>query len=133
MKLLLRTTVIYALTLYLLSQVLTGLKIPGDILMLLLSSFVLTLMYLILRPIINIISLPLNLATFGLFSFVTNILILYLLTVFVPDVIITPFTLHSFSLAGITIPTTHFGLFGAYAIVGIMIALLSNFFRWIVK
>jgi len=133
MKFLLRNTVIYAFTLFLLPQILPGIKIEGDFLVLLISGFILTVMFLILKPIVNIISIPLNIMTLGLFSALVNVLILYLLTVFVPNISIVPFQFSGVSFAGFSIPAWHLGLFFAYFAIGIVLALISGFLRWIVR
>jgi len=133
MKFLLRNTAIYAFSLYLLPQVFSGIKISGGMPILIIGGAVLTLMLLILKPVINIISIPLNLATLGLFSALTNLLILYLLTVFVPNIAIMPFVLHRISLAGFIIPQMHLGLFSAYLVIAIGLAIISSALRWVVE
>ena len=133
MKFLLRNTVIYAFSLFLLPNAFPGLVVHGDLIIYIIGGLVLTIMYLVLKPIINIISIPLNIATLGLFSLLVNLLILYLLTVFVPNITISPFYFHGFSLLGFTIPHLHLGIFGAYVIIAIGLATISGTFRWSVQ
>lgn len=111
----------------------SGLQIHGGIIVYVIGGLVLTLMLLILKPIINIISIPLNIATLGLFSLLTNLLILYLLTVFVPNITISPFHFPGFSFFGFVIPTFGLGLFGAYLFIATGLAILSSVFRWSVE
>ena len=56
---------------------------------LLICGVILSLINAIIRPILKLISLPLIIITFGLFSFVINVLMVWLLTRFVPQLIIT--------------------------------------------
>ena len=133
MRYLLRNTVIYSLTLFLLPEAFSGLRIAGGLPVLILAGFVLTILYLIVKPILNIISFPINIITLGLFSFFTNVIILYLLTVFVPNVIVSEFTFNGFSLAGFSIPKSHLGIFEAYVVIGLSLAVFSDVFRWMIK
>lgn len=133
MKFLLRNTIIYAFSLFLLPNAFSGLQIHGDMVIYIIGGFVLTIMYLVLKPIINIISIPLNIATLGLFSLLVNLLILYLLTVFVPNITLSPFVFHGFTLLGFVIPQLRLGLFEAYVIIAIGLAFLSSTIRWSVE
>ncbi|MBU4098766.1 phage holin family protein, partial [Patescibacteria group bacterium] len=71
MKAITRAAVIYSLTLYFLPMLIPGLKITGGFLTFLMGGIALALMFLILKPILNIISFPINLVTLGLFSILT--------------------------------------------------------------
>ncbi len=133
MRYLLRNTVIYSLTLFLLPQAFSGLKIEGGFPLIVFAGFVLTLLYLIVKPILNIISFPINIITLGLFSFFTNVIILYLLTVFVPNVIVSGFTFKGLSFVGFSIPSINLGIFEAYVVIGLSMAVFSDIFRWMVK
>ncbi len=133
MRYLLRNTVIYSLTLFLLPEAFPGIKVEGGFPLLVLAGFVLTILYLIVKPILNIISFPINLITLGLFSFFTNVIILYLLTVFVPNVIVSGFTFSGWSFAGFSLPKTNLGIFEAYVVIGLSLAFFSDIFRWMVK
>lgn len=133
MKFLLRNTIIYAFSLYFLPNILKGLQIHGGFPVYLIGGLVLTIMLLILKPIINIISIPLNLATLGLFSLLTNLFILYLLTVFVPNITVSAFRFSGFTFVGFVIPSVTIGLFAAYAVIAIGLAIFSSTFRWAVE
>lgn len=54
-----------------------------SIMMALVASFVLSILNALIKPILSIISFPLTLLTFGLFSFVINALMLNLTSIFV--------------------------------------------------
>lgn len=133
MKTLFRNTVFNAISLFILTQMLSGIKVSGGIGILILSGFVLSILYVFLKPILNLLSLPLNLVTLGLFSFFTNSILLYLLTVFVPNVVISPFTFNGFTFAGFVVPVMHFGTFTAYFICAAVLSIVINFFEWLIK
>ncbi len=133
MKGILKKTIFNAISLFILSQVITGVKINGGIQTLLFSGFILALLFKVLKPILNLFSLPLNMVTLGLFSFITNAILLYLLTIFVPNVIVSQFTFNGFSFAGFIIPVIHFNTVYAFIVSAAVLSLLINFFNWLIK
>ena len=133
MKGILKRTVFNAISLFILSQVISGVKISGGIQTLLFAGFVLSLLFMLLKPILNIFSLPLNVVTLGLFSFITNAILLYLLTVFVPNIIISSFTFNGFNFAGFIIPHIKFNTIYAFIVSAAFLSLIINFFNWLIK
>ena len=133
MKSLLRNTLINAFALFLISQAISGIKISGGFESYLLAGLALSLLFLVLKPILNIISIPLNIATLGFFSVVTNIVIYYLLTVFVPSVSISDFTYPGFSYAGFIIPKIFVNIFFSFLLISAMQSFIFSFISWIMK
>jgi putative membrane protein len=133
MKNLLRNTVFNAISLYILSQIINGVKVSGGIEVLLISGLILSLLYIFIKPILNLFSLPLNMVTLGLFSFFSNAILLYVLTVLVPDVRISQFTFNGYSFAGFVIPVMHFNTLYAYVISAGALSIIINFFNWLTK
>ena len=133
MKGILKKTIFNAISLFILSQVITGVKISGGIQTLLFSGFVLSLLFIVLKPILSIFSLPLNMVTLGLFSFITNAILLYLLTIFVPNVIVSQFTFNGFNFAGFIIPVIKFNTISAFIVSAAVLSLLINFFNWLIR
>lgn len=66
-----------------------GLNFAADWKVLLLAGFILTILNAVLKPILKLISAPLIILTLGLFGFVINIGLLWLLTSFLPELHIT--------------------------------------------
>jgi putative membrane protein len=133
MKSLLRNTLFNALSLFLLSQVISGISISGGFIAYVLAGFCLTLLFLVLKPVLNIVSLPLNALTLGLFSIVTNGILFYLLTILVPDVSITGFTFQGLSYAGFIIPKFSVNTFFAFIVIAIFQSILFAFIKWVGK
>jgi putative membrane protein len=132
-KSLLRNILLNALCLFLLAQIISGLNISGGFWAYILSGFCLTILFFIVKPILNLISLPLNILTLGLFSVVTNGIIFYLLTVFIPNVKISGFTFQGFSYAGFIIPKFGIGTFLAFIVIACFQSLLFAFIKWLVR
>lgn len=133
MKTIVRRVAIYTFTLFMLPIVVPGVNIEGGFLTLIIGGIGLALMFLILKPILNIISFPVNLVTLGLFSMVTNALILYLLTIFISGIVISPFVYESISYQGFTTPQISFNLFFAYIFAAFVISLLESALSWLMS
>lgn len=133
MKGLIKHTVINGVSLAVLDQIIPGVTIVGGFFTYVIAGFVLSLLLLILKPILNIFSLPFNMITFGLFSFFTNSIILYVLTVFVTQINITKFTFNGFVYAGFVVPVITFNTFWAFVLTAAILTLIISFFEWLLK
>jgi len=133
MKSIVRNVTFYGLALFALTQFLEGVKITGGFPTYILGGIVLSLIFLIIKPILNIIAFPLNIITLGLFSFFSNVIILYLLTVFVPDIRINAFQFQGFSFAGFIIPKVYLNSFMAFVASALSLSLIVSFLTWLVK
>ena len=131
MKYLLRNTLFHAVALYLLPQMLNGVKISGGWPSYLIGGLVYALLTLLVRPVIHIFTLPLNLLTFGLFTFLIDALFLYLLTVFVPQVTVGAFVFPGIRYLGFVIPPLAFNTFFAYIVSSVVMLSIVSFLRWL--
>lgn len=133
MKTIIRNILIYSFALFILSQIFSGVKITGGISTFLLGGAVLSIMFIVVKPILNIIALPLNILTLGLFSFVSNIIILFLLTQFVTNIKITAFTIHGVSYSGFIIPRTDLNQIMAFVVSGLALSGIITVLTWLIK
>lgn len=133
MKTIIRSVAIYTLSLFLMPYLIPGVKIDGGFLTLLIGGSALALLFLTLKPILNIITLPVNMLTLGIFSIFTNALILYILTIFVIDISILPFTYPRTEIFGFIIPKLDFNTFFAYIYTSFVLSCIDSFFSWLVK
>ena len=85
------------------------------------------------RPILNILLLPINLLTLGLFRWVTNVLMMYAVTMVVPGFSIGAFNSQATVLQGISIPEIHLTGIGAFLLISFLISFLSSFLYWLAK
>lgn len=133
MKTIIRNILIFSFTLYFLPQFIPGVHILGGLTTILVGGVALALMFIILKPILNIISFPINVLTLGIFSIFTNALILYLLTVFVTDISVVAFTYQKASFAGFAIPSIAFNTFFAYLYTAFILSIIDTFISWLMK
>ena len=100
MKRILRHFVIDTVSIFLVSSIASGMIFQKGIETLLLTGLGLTVASLIAKPVINILMLPINLVTFGLFRWVASVAVLYLVSMVVPGFSITNFHFGGYSAFG---------------------------------
>lgn len=132
MKSILRSIGIYLLALYFIPQIVPGFTIDGGFETLLIGAIALALMFMILKPILNIISFPITLLTLGLFSIFVNTFILYLLTILVPNITIQPFTYQKMHLFGFITPVIPFNTFFSYVYSAFILSCINSIIRWLI-
>lgn len=133
MKTVIRTVIAYILILYFLPNLVAGFTVEGGFFTLFVGGVILSMLFLVLRPIISVISFPVNVLTLGLFNIFINALLLYLLTVFVSEISVTAFTMTRVDIAGFIIPMIHFNTFFAYVYTAFIISVIDLFIKWLIK
>ena len=126
MKYLLRMFLFHSMSLWLVSQLLPALVINGGWQVLLLAGFVLSLLTLLVAPILRILFIPINLLTFGLLSWCINVIVLYLLTIFVSGVQVIAWTFPGITVSGFVIPQMAFSSFVSFILVSLSVSMLVN-------
>lgn len=133
MKYLFQRIFILTFALFLLPLLVPGFSVSGDIWALLGGGAVLTVMFFILKPVLNLLTLPANMITLGLFSIFNCAIILYLLTVFVSAITIEAFTYPRTDLAGVIIPMLTFNTFLAYIYSAFVLSFIDSFLSWLMN
>jgi len=118
-------------SLYIVNQIASGMVFSQGVKTLLLTALGLAISSFIAKPIINILLLPLNLITFGLFRWISGAVALYLVSLVVPGFKIIAFNFSGFSNAILPIPA--FSLVGFLAIIAFSfaISIISSFLHWL--
>jgi len=111
----------------------SGMKVYGGLPTYLVAGFVLTLLLMILKPILNLLALPLNIITLGMFSFVINVIIFYVLTVLVVGIVISSFTFPGVSFAGFIVPKIYLNTIFAFVLVSFLQSFMVSFLSWLAK
>lgn len=126
MKYLLRVFLFHSFSLWFVSQIIPALVINGGWPVLLLAGFVLSVLMLLVAPLLKILFIPINLLTFGLLSWFINVIVLYLLTVFVSGVSVVAWTFPGLEIAGFVIPQISFSSFISFILVSLSLSMLVN-------
>ena len=132
-KSIVRNVAYYSLSLFLLTFFLDGVKVAGGFVSYLIGGIVLALLFIVVKPIINIISFPLRIITLGLFAFVINAILLYLLTLILPFVTVKAFMFSGLSFAGFIIPKFYLNTFLAFMASSLLLSLIVGGLRWLIK
>lgn len=133
MKKYLRLFLFNLVSLWLIASLLPGVSFSGGYQTLALAAVVLTLVNLLLKPLVNILLLPINLLTLGMFRWLINVITLYLVTIFVPQFKITSFFCPGFNYQGFIIPSMYLSTFWVFVLSSFMISLATTFLLWLSK
>lgn len=124
MKHLLRVFLFNIFGLWFTSQILPALVIANNWQSLVTAGLVLSILMLTVQPILKILFIPINIMTFGFLSWLINVIVLYLLTIFVSDVAVKPWVFPGSSYAGFVVPSVPL----SYPISLVVSALTVTFF-----
>ncbi len=124
MKHLVRVFLFNMFGLWFTSQLLPPLVIVGNWQSLVTAGLVLSVLMLTVQPLLKILFIPINIMTFGLLSWLINVIVLYLLTVFVSEVQIHAWVFPGITWAGFVIPSVALN----YPLALVISALTVTFF-----
>lgn len=133
MRRILRSILINAAAIWLISQSASGIVLERGLETLLVAAFTLGMINLLIKPIINILLLPLNLVTLGTFRWLVNVAALVLVTMIVPDFKIASFQFPGLTYQGIVIPAFSLNLIFSFIVISFLISLISSFLYWLLK
>ncbi|PJE67620.1 hypothetical protein COU95_01345 [Candidatus Shapirobacteria bacterium CG10_big_fil_rev_8_21_14_0_10_40_9] len=133
MKSLIRSFLINVASLWIVSQIISGVTFAKGYETLFLTGAVLGLVNLFIRPLINILLLPLNLLTLGAMRWLVNVATLYLVTLIVSDFSISGFSFPGFFYNGFSIPAFSTTGFWALVLTSFILSFVSSFLFWLVR
>ncbi len=133
MKSLLRSFIINIAALYIASNIIPGMMYSGGIQTLIFATLVLAIMNLLIRPIINILLLPINLITLGAFRWLVNVFVLFLLIVVISNLNIEAFSFSGFEYQGFTVPDIEVSRFWSIVLSSLTISFTNAFLFWLAK
>src|SRR3990167_4256310 len=125
--------IIDTVSLYLISQSITGLVFENGFYTLLLTGLVLMLTTMIVKPVINLLLLPINLITFGFFKWVAYAITFYLVTLLVPGFKILDFAFNGYSSNLFSIPSVALTGTLAFLAFAFLISFLTSLMNWLFK
>lgn len=131
MRYLLRQYALSLTALFITPFVFNGFTIQNGIAGYLFAALLLALGLIILKPILEIIALPVRLISFGLFPAIVIMVILFLITI-----VDSGFSVHSFLYPGLsssffTIPPFSVNLFLSYVLISVTIQLIFKLFQYV--
>jgi len=126
MKRIFRQFVVETVSLYLISQLAKGLVFEFGNETLLLTGLALTVATILVKPIINLLILPINLITFGFFKWVSSSVTLYIVTLVVFGFKINNFFLPSYDLNYFVTPEVSFSGVAAYIAHSFLLSIIAS-------
>jgi putative membrane protein len=100
MKDIIRKSLVNALSIFLVSLFMSGLVVKGGFASFIYAGILLAIFSTVLDPVVKIVTMPFNILTLGLLSFLTTLVALIALTIFYNNVSITAFTINSVAFLG---------------------------------
>lgn len=131
MKHLIRLFLFNVFALWLTSQFIPALVTPQGWQTILFAGFVLSILMLVVTPILKILFIPINILTFGLLSWFINVIVIYLLTLFVPEIQITSWAFPGISWAGFIIPPAHLSYFLTLIATSLCISTITDILHYV--
>jgi len=133
MKRIIRIMLVHILALYLASQIAGGLEFQNNMESLFVAGAAMGLASFTIKPIIKVLLLPLTLATLGLFSFLANVITLYIVDLALNQFAVTGFNFSGASLQIISLPSANYNGLLAYIAFAIIISFITTLVNWLRK
>ncbi|MBI2022086.1 phage holin family protein [Candidatus Daviesbacteria bacterium] len=133
MKHILRIFLINLVALWFTTQLMPGLTYTGGFKSLLFGSLAIMIFNLSIIPLLKIMFLPLNLLTLGFFTWVVNVVGLYLITKILPQFEIVSYTFSGLSLNGVIFPSIELNVLYVAIISSFLVGFISHFLQWVIK
>ncbi len=134
LRLLFRSIAINLASVYIAANILSGIIIyVGGPKTLLMAAVVIALVNLLVKPIVNLLLLPIHLVTMGVFRWVANLITLYVVTIVVPNLQIHSFTFSGVDLKYVIIPVVHFSAFGAFLVSTFVLTVTFHLIYWLLQ
>lgn len=131
MKHIIRVFLFNVFALWLSGQILPTLVIPGGVAVVLFAGLVLSILMLVVAPILKILFIPINILTFGLLSWMINVIVIYLLTVFVPEIHVNLWVYPGGTWAGFVVPALHFTYYTALIASSFLISIITDVLHYV--
>ena len=133
MKQILKKYFMVTTAVFVLSEIIPSFQIAGSYNNLFYATFILSLLFYIAKPIINLIMLPINILTLNLAAWLVNILIIYFWTIFVPEVKIQSWQFSGLQLGVISLYPFNFAAWQVIIIISISLTIIIQFLEWLLR
>ena len=133
MKSLLKRYLVVTVSLFTLTQLINSVSISGGWRQFLLASFVLSVIIYIVKPILNLIMLPINLITLNMASWILTFVCIYLWTFLVRDVNIGPWQFEGLNTGPLKLSGLTLVSWQVVFLSSVVLTFLIQFYNWIVK
>jgi uncharacterized membrane protein YvlD (DUF360 family) len=134
MKRLLRIFFLETAVLYMVHSIARGLVFEDELSGILVTGFALGAAAYLVKPLINLLILPLTIATLGLFKFLAHAVTLYIVDTALPQFSVTSFNFPGLTSQYLDLPAISFSQGPmSYLAFSLLLALISTFVHWLTK
>lgn len=133
MKSLIKSWAIATISLYLTTLLIPGVKISGGIKSYLIAGVILVLLNMFLKPLIQLLFLPINLLTLGLLGWLVSVAILWAARMITPNLTINSFYFAGWHYQGFIVPAMRLSIFWTTTLTAFLLNLISSLMNWIIK
>lgn len=128
-----RNFLIHLATLFVVTKILPGLTYTGGFKSLAIGAIGLMVINLAVVPVLKLMFLPLNLLTLGFFTWVVNVIALYLLITILPQFKLLPYFFPGMHINGFMIPPMQLSILHVAILASFLVGFTSHFLQWLVK
>ncbi|OGG00285.1 hypothetical protein A2Y99_02685 [Candidatus Gottesmanbacteria bacterium RBG_13_37_7] len=133
MKSILKKYLAVLLSILILVQLVTAIRIDKGWSGIFSSSFILYLLIVIAKPFINIIVFPLSILTFNLIHWIINIIIFYIWIIIAKEITVTDWNFSGLNNHFITLSAFNFSRWQVIILSGLLFSIIYRFFNWLLK
>ena len=133
MRSLFKKYLINTFAIYLSTQFIPPFKLTDNNYQLLTASLILSILLYFIKPIINLIMLPINIITLNFTSWIINIMIVYLWIILTPGIEVNSWNFSGGNLGPIILSPMTFLRWQVIIILGIILTLIIRLFNWLLK
>lgn len=130
-KTVLRNYLLNLAVLWAVTSIFPGLSYSGGFRTLAIGALGLMGMNAIIIPLLKVVFLPLNILTLGIFTWVINVIALYLLTTIIPSFKLIPYNYPGGMILGVSVPPQNLTVLWVAIIASFMIGFASHFLHWL--
>jgi putative membrane protein len=105
-------------------------RISGGLNSFLTAGATLTVLNILVRPILNLLLLPINLLTLGFFRWASSVLIIWILTKLTPGLSITSYSFQGFNYQGFIVPSAQLNVFWTLVVGSFMMSIITTLLDW---
>lgn len=134
MKRILKIFTIEVFALYVTLQTVSGMVFENEFEGIIITGIALAIGTIFLKPIVNILLLPLTLATLGLFRFLSHAIVLWIVDTALIQFKIVEFNFPGFSSQYLDLPSVHYtNIFMAYIAFSLTLSVITGILNWLLK
>lgn len=116
--------------LYILTKIFTAFRIDETLKVYVIAAVTLSLLQTLVRPLLELILLPVNLLTLGMFRWVSSVAVLWLMVKLVPGISVIPYHFAGFSSRGIMVPALDLTTFWSIVVSAFLLSSISAIIDW---